>query len=166
MQTNAITDAWFHRLKAATRDLVKHCGGVVRAGEIAHVSKSEISRLQSATDPDIISIPQALSLEADCGLPLVTTVMADLHGRRLSDPVAEGREAASVFGRAATAVRAAGEMMAGIAVAQADGEMTAAEAETLDRLAGDVERALGDFRQGVAEIKAGASLRPIRGGRG
>ena len=163
--THPIPDAWFHRIKAATRDLIKACGGVVRAGEIANASKSEMSRLQSATDPDIIGIPQALALQADCGLPLVTTVMAEMEGRRLTDPVADGREASGVFSRAADSIRAAGEMMAGIATAQADGELTTAEAEICDRLAGEVERSVGQLRRELANVKGGSGLRTVRGGR-
>lgn len=160
-----ISDAWFHRMKAATRDLVKACGGVVRAGEVANTSKSEMSRLQSATDQDIISIPQALALEAECGLPLVTTVMADLNGRRLTDPVADGREAATVFAKAAETMRSAADMFAGIAVAQSDGEITAAEAEMVDRQAGELERTLGHFRRDLAAVKGGG-LQSVKGGRG
>lgn len=105
-----ISDAWFHRIKSATRDLVKMAGGVVRAGEIANASKSEVSRWQSATDADVISLPAALALEGECGVPLVTSVMAELNGRRLSDPDAEGREASNLFARHAEVLRSSGEM--------------------------------------------------------
>lgn len=82
----AISEAWFHRLKAATRDLVKVCGGVVRAGEISGYSKTEVGRWQSATDTDVIPIPAALALEADSGRAFVSSVMAELNGRRLGEP--------------------------------------------------------------------------------
>ncbi len=57
-----ISDAWFHRVKSATRDLVQACGGVVRSGELAHVSKTEVSRWQTATDEAIIPLPAVLVL--------------------------------------------------------------------------------------------------------
>lgn len=155
MAERPITDGWFHRIKAATRDLVKACGGVVRSGEVAHVSKSEISRYQSASDPDVIGLPQALALEAECGLPLITTVMADLSGRRLTDgAIASDGE---VFNRHAETVRAASEVISAMAAAQADGHLTAAELEIVDRAYGDMERALAGVRAAIAGRKFGAA---------
>src|SRR5688572_21361412 len=92
-----ISDAWFHRVKGATRDLIVRCGGVVRAGEIASTSKTEVSRWQTTGTDDIISLPAALALEAECGAPLVTAAMADLHGRRLSDETIDGKAASCLF---------------------------------------------------------------------
>lgn len=155
-----ISDAWFFRIKAATRDLVLLCGGVVRAGEIGHCSKTEMSRYQVATDESIIPIPVALALEAHCEMPLVTTVLADLHGRRLSNPAEEAATAASVFARHAEAVRAAAEMMAKGSAAAADGRLTPAEAEMLDRACSDVEKALAPLRQDLAAMR-GSSLRVV-----
>lgn len=147
-----ISDAWFHRLKAATRDLVTACGGVVRAGELAHASKSEVSRWQTAADPAVVPIPAALALEAECGLPLVTTAMADLHGRRLTDGE-DGGDCAGLFGRHAEAVRAAAEVISAGAAAQADGGLSAAEVEILDRTYGELERAVGGVRIALAARK-------------
>jgi hypothetical protein len=161
-----ISDAWFHRIKAATRDLVKACGGVVRAGEVANTSKSEVSRWQSATDPDVIGIPQALALEFDCGLHLVTTVMADLHGRRLTDPNGDSSDAVSVFARHAETVRAAAEVIATGATAQADGELTPAEAELMDRSYSELERAAAAARRDLASVKAGAGRPRVVASRG
>lgn len=149
------SDVWFHRIKAATRDLVKVCGGVVRAGEIANLSKSEMSRFQSAVDPDIITVPAVLALEGECKLPLVTTVMADLRGHRLTS--SEGETAATIrlMRSHADTVRAAAEMMAAGAAAMADGQLTPSEIELLDRSAGELERALAATRLDIAAAKAG-----------
>lgn len=153
MAQHPISDAWFHRVKSATRDLVKACGGVVRAGELAHASKSEVSRWQSPADSDLISIPAALALEGECGLPLVTTAMADLHGRRLSDPDAEGAVVANVFTRHAEAMRAAAELMAAGAKAAEDGRLTGAEAEIMDRAASAAELSIAQLRRDLAGAK-------------
>ncbi len=83
--SRAISDAWFFRIKAATRDAIVRAGGVVRAGEITLASKTEASRWQSVTDEAIIPIPAALALEAEIGMPVITEAMADLQGRRLSE---------------------------------------------------------------------------------
>lgn len=94
--SNPIPDSWFHRMKAATRDLVKACGGIVRAGEIALISKSEMSRMQSATDPALIGIAQVLALEADCGLPFVTTVVQRIESVR-EEIESYNRDLADIF---------------------------------------------------------------------
>lgn len=155
-----ISDAWFFRIKAATRDLVSLCGGVVRAGEIGHCSKTEISRYQVATDESIIPIPVALALEAHCEMPLVTTVLADLHGRRLSKGDDEAASAASVFARHAATVQAAAEMIAAGAAAQADGKLTPAELELLDRAVSTLEKTIAPYRQDIAALR-GVGLRVV-----
>lgn len=155
-----ISEAWFFRIKAATRDLVSLCGGVVRAGEIGHCSKTEISRYQVATDESIIPIPVALALEAHCEMPLVTTVLADLHGRRLSSPGEAEASAATVFASHAETVRSAAELMATGAAAAADGKLTIAELELLDRAAAVLERTIAPFRQDIAAHR-GVLLRVV-----
>lgn len=155
-----ISDAWFFRIKTATRDLVQLCGGVVRAGEIGHCSKTEMSRYQVVTDESIIPIPVALALEAYCEMPMVTTVLADLHGRRLSNPDEEAATAAGVFARHAEVMRACAELMAKGAAAAADGRLTPAEAEMMDRAASEVEKMMSPLRQDLAAMR-GSSLRVV-----
>ncbi|CAN7318770.1 hypothetical protein LJR009_001620 [Bosea sp. LjRoot9] len=149
-----ISDAWFFRIKAATRDLVSMCGGVVRAGEIGHCSKTEMSRYQVQTDESIIPIPVALALEAHCEMPLITTVLADLHGRRVSTPDEATISAASVFARHVETVRSAAELMATGAAAAADGKLTPSELELLDRAAAALEKTLAPLRQDIAAHRA------------
>ncbi|MCX5571459.1 hypothetical protein [Kaistia nematophila] len=156
-----ISDAWFHRVKSATRDLVQACGGLVRTGELAHASKSEVSRWQVATDEAIIPLPAVLALEADCGLPLVTTVMADLGGRRLEGSADDTVSATSVLGHYAETMRASSELMASTAAALADGKITGAELEILDRNAGALERASATLRLNIAQAKGGPALKVV-----
>ena len=152
-----IADAWFHRLKAATRDLTDLCGGVERSGEVANVSDTSVSRWRVATSPDVIPIPAALALEAECGVPLVTTVMAELNGRRLTDGDAAGGSAAGITVRYAEMSRSVGELIAQGAVALADGRFTPAEAELVDRGASEAEQRLAAFRLDLAAAKAGGA---------
>ena len=63
--SSAVSDHFLYRLKAATRDLVKLVGGVVRAGEITSHSKTTVSRWQSVTDPDVIDLCAAIALEVE-----------------------------------------------------------------------------------------------------
>ena len=159
-----ISETWFHRIKAATRDLTDLCGGVVRSGEIANVSDTSVSRWRVATCSDVIPIPAALALEDECGVPVVTTVMAELNGRRLTDGAGKGGSGAAVAARQAEFFRAASEMMAQGATALADGDVTAAEAEIWDRFAAGAERELAALRLDLAAIKAGeaAKLKVVR----
>lgn len=78
--------AWFHRIKAAQRDLIRLAGGIDRASEISSVSPSHIGRMNNPRDTDLMPISVVYALESECGLPLVTSAMAELSGRRLTDP--------------------------------------------------------------------------------
>jgi hypothetical protein len=159
----ALPDDVILRIKAATRDLVKACGGIVRAAELCRVSKSEMGRYQAPIDPDIVPLHHALVLETECGMPVVTTVMADIHGRRLSDPQAV-EAGACVFARNADLMRQTAALMGAAATAAADGTCTPSEAEILDRHASEVEAAARLLRRDLSAVKAGvfpARLRAV-----
>lgn len=157
-----IPDAWFHRVKAATRDLVTRCGGVVRSGELVNLSKTEVSRWQT-DDKVIVPLAAVLVLEADCGAPIVTKVMAELNGRRVSDGDASEGDASEIVRRHAEMIRAVAEVMATAATAFSDGRVTPTEAELLDRAAGELARALDTWRGDIAAAKG---PRVVSGGRG
>ncbi len=154
--SRSLSDAALLRIYSATRDLVRACGGIVRAGEVADVSKSEVSRWQSARDPDVISLSALMKLESECGLPLVTTVLAEAQGYRMSDPAHDGGEAASVMSRQSEVMHRASELLASGAAALADGRVTPAEAELWDRAAAGLIVPLSELRKSLSEIKAGA----------
>ena len=160
-----ISDTWFIAIKQATRDLVRACHGIVAAAEIAHVSKSEVSRWQSATDPDIITLPAALALEAECGAPLVTAAMARLHGRALQGDAPA--DAGAIAAGHAQMMQHAGRLMQDMAHALGDGRITPGEAGTLRRVSGDVQAALSDLCAllEAAQIapQAGADVVSLRG---
>lgn len=151
----AISDAWFYRLKAAQRDLIKMVGGIERAAEITSISKSHVGRWNNATDPDLMPINAALLLEAECGVPLITSVMAELNGRRLADPDAAQGNSGCVLSRHAEAVRQAAELMATGAAAFADGKLTPTEAQDMDRAASTMERGLAELRKALAGARGG-----------
>ncbi|MFG1332047.1 hypothetical protein V5F41_12445 [Xanthobacter autotrophicus] len=156
------------RIKAVTRDLIKLCGGVERSGEIASRSKSVVSRWQIPTEAEIIDLPAAIALESECGMPLVTSVMAETHGRRLTDEAAMA-SAASLNARHSELLRAQGETSIHMAAALEDGTITPAEAEILDRAASNQEEALRRFRAGLSAVRAdgpkcpAAPLHVVRG---
>lgn len=161
-----IPDAWFLRVKSATQDLVKACNGVINAGEIALVSKSEVSRWQSATDSSIIPLPAMLALESHCNRPFVTTVLAELNGRRLTDGEETAEASAACVIRSHATVMAKGADLHGtIAVAMSDQVITPTEAALADRKAADLINSLSDFRQNLAKVRAGEApaSNPIAG---
>lgn len=151
---SVISDAWFYRLKAAQRDLIKMVGGIERAAEITSISKSHVGRWNNATDTDLMPMPAVLLLEAECGVPLLTTVMAELNGRRLADPDVDGGSSGSVLSRHAEAMRQAAELMATGAAAFADGKLTPAEAQDMDRAASTMERGIAELRKALAGARA------------
>lgn len=157
-----ISEASYQRIKSATRDLVKACGGVERAGSITNMSTSEVSRWQSASAlRSIIPLDAVLALEADCGLLLVTSAMASVNGRRLADPDGGDVSAMQVMGRYAETVRTVSEMMAVAATALADGKLTGSEIEMLIRALGDMQRATGLFQRDLSDAKAGPTLKVV-----
>lgn len=141
-----------NQIKSATRDLVRCCGGVERAGKIADLSTSEVSRLQSPSSPSVISLTAALALEADCGVPYVTGVMARLNGRGLTDPDGAGA-AGDVLVAFSAASEIFGKVVSTFAGALSDGTMTPAEAEAVDRFVGQLGGALDHLRHHLARAK-------------
>lgn len=153
-----IAAAWFYRLKSAQRDLIMRCGGIERAAEVASVSKSQMGRFNNSGDPELMGIAVVLMLEADCGEPLVTAVLAELNGRRISDAGMPGAANAGVMASHAEVVVKAGELMAKGALAFADGRLTPAEAAGIDRSAADLAESVTGLRRATAAARGGAAL--------
>lgn len=76
-------DEWFFRIKTATRALVKMIGTHEAAGLIAGVAKSQMHRWADPSHADLITLSAAMKLEAECGLPCITEVMAAQCGNHL-----------------------------------------------------------------------------------
>lgn len=152
-------------VKAATRDLVKGAGGLARAAAIAGASTSQVSRWQSASDPDVIPLGAVLALEAETGLACVTAQMAAANGRALTP--GQGLPAtgpACVMRQHAEVVAEAAGLMAEVSQACADGRLTPAEIELIDRAAGDLDVAAERFRAQLAAAKArGGGLQVVGG---
>ncbi|MFC5760551.1 hypothetical protein [Rhizobium sp. GCM10022189] len=83
---DTLTNAWFHRLKAANRLLIKKNGGIEASAEITSLSKSQIGRCHSDGDTELLPLPAVMRLEAECGDYAVTRAMAEVHGCKVSDP--------------------------------------------------------------------------------
>ncbi|MBB4574419.1 hypothetical protein [Rhizobium lentis] len=147
-------DAFLYRIKAAQRDLIERCGGIMRVVEKSGYSKSEVGRWNNGSEPDLMPVGAIAMLERDCGQPLVTAVLAETNGRRLTDPDEARRAEVNVLTSHAELMRHSAEVANAIAVAISDGQVTPSEATTVDRLASGLERAASDLRQALAVIKA------------
>ncbi|WP_026784182.1 hypothetical protein [Pleomorphomonas koreensis] len=156
----AISDVTFLTIKSATRDLVRDCGGVMRAGRIASVSDTTVSRWQTPGNGDVITIMAALALEAECGVPWVTSAMAEANGCRLGDPSGGGAVPANLQRLHAEADLAMSETGMEIQRALEDGHVTPGEAEVIDRKAAKSEQKLRAVRQRVAVLKVVGGREP------
>lgn len=161
-------DAFLFRLKAAQRDLIARCGGIARTEAIVHVSKSQVGRWNSPTDSDLMMLGAVMALEADCGEPLVTAVLAEANGRRLTDPEKSRQADVNVLAAHSEVMRHGAEVANSVSVAIADGTVTPAEASIVDRTLAEMERAVSAMRRSLAVVKANggdrSELRVVRDG--
>lgn len=159
----SLSQAWFYRLKSAQKDLIERCGGIVRAAEKCSSSKTEVGRWNNQGDPDLMPLPAILQLEAECGVPLVTSAMAELNSRRLTDSDEVSASNACIMAAHAEVVVQFGELIARAAVAFSDGKLTSAELVSLDRDAAAVERVLSELRKAAAFGRAEGGLKIVGG---
>ncbi|KPL55551.1 hypothetical protein [Prosthecomicrobium hirschii] len=148
-------DARHHRLKAATRDLVDLCGGGERTAALAGVTAGQVSRWKGAHHGDLIPLAAVMVLEAECGEAPVSAVLAGATGRSLTGPAAGDDDAAGLFGLQARVLEQVGRLVGEFAQATADGRVTPAEAEQMDRGAAEIDRTMASFREALAGVKAG-----------
>lgn len=152
------------RIKAAQDQLVALCGGLDESAAISNFGRSTVGRWKDLGDPTLMPLGAVMALEAHCGQPLVTAALAELAGRRLADPEPATADQVNVMARHAEAIVQAGELMSAGATAFADGRVTPNEATAIDRAAGQLERALGDYRKALAGIRADGGLAVVKGG--
>ncbi|MEV4609750.1 hypothetical protein MRBLMR1_004849 [Neorhizobium sp. LMR1-1-1.1] len=124
----ALTNAWFHKLKAANRLLIKKNGGIEDAAVICSLSKSQVGRCHADSDTELLPLPAVLRLEAECGDPCVTRVMAGLHGCKLTDPEQIQGDGTCLLRGSLDIGAAANEYQRNASVAYSDLKVTVAEA--------------------------------------
>lgn len=143
-----------YELKAGTRDLVAAAGGLKRAEVITGLSAGQLSRCQSPQHADIVSLSAAAALELETGLPAITTIMAHALGFRLVAADAAPSPCTVVPAHAAV-MSEFGDVSARLGEALADGVVSPAEADAIDREAGEMSAKIHDFRAALGCIKAG-----------
>jgi hypothetical protein len=160
-----MSDAILYRLKAAQRDLIERCAGIARCVLLTGYSQSQVGRWNNPNDPDLMPLGAVVALEADCRQPLVTAVLAENSGRRLTDPDAERQQEVSMLTLHSDVMRQGAELAHTLAQAIADGRVTPSEAHTLDRPAAAMQDSLSQLRMSLAGIKSrggeSASLRIV-----
>lgn len=147
-------DAFLYRIKAAQRDLIARCGGIMRVANLVNASKSEVGRWNGGGDPDLMPVGAIVILEGDCGYALVTDVMAQQNGRRLTDPEDDQRVGKNLLAAVGEVQRQSGELINTVGAAISDGWVSPTEGTSIDRIAGSLERAASDLRASVAGVKA------------
>lgn len=154
-----ISDNAHNRLKAAQKDLVSRCGGIERAANIAGYSPSQMHRFSDTkAAPDLMPLHVALILEAECGVPYVTSAMAEINGHKLAAPEANGAETINVerevFQCNTEVMRQFGTLIAAVAEGLADGKLTPAELDRIARQTAPLRELLAKLELALANGRA------------
>lgn len=142
------------------RDLIEECGGYKRVMDLTGRSKSEVCRWQGGADQDYMPAWAVYILEKDCGRLLITTMMADLQGCRLTDPVEERQAEVNLHRAYAERVRRRAETDLAYAAAIEDGHVSPTEATVIGRALSAEDRAGADLQGAVAVLKAQGGAAP------
>lgn len=156
-------DEWHYHIKIAFQQLVKAVGigSLEAAGAISGVAPQTIHKYCTIS-PDTDGLPPlrvVMALEAACGRPIVTTVMARRTGHQLID-TGEAAAQQCMTEAHAKLSRVHGELQSAYLVAQADGLLSANEIKQVTGLYSQIATILGDI-QGAAASR----LHVIEGGR-
>lgn len=131
-------------LKRGTRLLAKACGGNDAAGSILGRSGESVRRWGDPEAPETIPGFFIALLEADCGQPIVTRMLAELAGQELrprkGEPV--GGCLASAH---AEAMIAHAELTQVLVAAKRDGVITPNEANAITRAGVKAQATVGDI---------------------
>ena len=137
-------------LKAATRAIVKRCGGQEAAAENTRVSHQALSRYGALEDsPNFAPIDVIADLEAEIGEPIVTRELASLLGLKLI--AVDAGAAMTPAQRLARVMKETHEVNAAFADALSDGKVDAADAQKIVREARD---AIGELERLILSLSA------------
>ncbi len=153
-----------YRMKAAQRDMIAAAGGIERASEICGYSKSTVGRWNQADGKELMPLDALWVLEAETAMPVMTGALAELSGRRLSDPREVADAEADIMRGYAELCRKAGDMMATMAAALADGKITPAEAQAYDRRLGELSDIIAACRKHAAGVRQAGGFSVVDGG--
>ena len=162
-----MTIARIARIKSAQDQLIAYCGGIDDTVELldGKFGRSTVGRWKDLGDGTLMPLAAVMALESACGQPVITGALAELAGRRLSEPDAATVSQAGVLAHHADAIINAGELMRAGAAAFADGRVSPNEATTIDRAAANLQDALVEYRKSLAGVRAQGGLSVVEGGR-
>ncbi|KQZ82043.1 hypothetical protein ASD64_09085 [Mesorhizobium sp. Root157] len=150
-------------LKAKQRDLIAAVGGIERAAAICSFGKSTVGRWANAESPELMPLEAVFALEEECCRFDMSEAIAGARGRRFAETEVSASDNVSVMASHAEAVVQMGELMTAGALAFADGKLTPAEANQIDKALASVERSLADYRKVVASVRGHGGLSIIGG---
>lgn len=146
-------DAWFIRMKAATRDLIMMNGGIDGAAEVTGLSIAMIGKCNNWQDDALLSTRAKRALEAHCGDPAITRVEAELLGFSvLREEVRLVGPTETVHGSIARISAEAADVMRAYSEGCSDGRFSPADALAVQKELAELMRAVN------AGLEAGAVL--------
>lgn len=138
-------------LKALFRDLLTACGGLKRCAALLGHPDSHLSASAAAHVTDRWPrLDHVIDLEADCGQPIVTQFLADRHGMDLM-PRTGTAPAASTVQHLSKLARETGEVIAQMAAAVADGEVSNSERAAIVR---EIQQMIDAGHAAMADLRA------------
>lgn len=143
-------------LKRGTRLLAKACGGQEAAGDICGRSGETVRRWGDPNVPETIPVYMIALLEAECGQPLLTRMLAEMSGHALKPLKGEPVEGCIVTAHAEASLANA-ELHMTVLEAKRDGVITPNEAEKIGRAGVRAQAAVGKL---LSATKAGRVQRP------
>lgn len=145
-------------LKGAFRDLVAAVGGNTRAAKVSRVGASLISRYGAVHESVHAPIDVILDLEQDCGVPIVTRLLADHAGFDLVPKAAAAVDADAMIGHLADVSREAGGLVSDLGEALRDGKIDELERA---RLLKKGKAAATEIAEAVADLERGSGARTM-----
>ncbi len=145
-------------LKAVSRDLVEAAGGSKRVCELTRACPSRLSEaLAPQCDERFLAIDQVADLEADCGEPVVTRVLADMIGCDVVTRDAP-KSRASIRALIAAVTKESAEVTARFLEATDDNSLSAEERVELRR---EVEEAIEQLNSLRVTLAVEPALRAV-----
>jgi hypothetical protein len=164
----ALPRGWLPRIKSAQRALIERVGGIKEAAGFAGLSTGQMGNFNNRDHPALMPLPVVAVLEAEAGIPFVTTAMAELNGHRLAAPESDGGEAdvvADVFRCNNAIMGKVGALASAVADALADGELTLNELASISRESAPLRELLANLEMALARGTAdGGQVLDIRKG--
>jgi len=152
-------------LKRGTRLLAKACGGNEAAGDIVSRSGETVRRWGDTECPETAPIYAILQLEAECGKPIVTRMLAEMSGHALK-PVSGEPAGACLATAHAEVMLAAAALTQTVVEAKRDGVITPNENAAIARDGVRVQSAVGNLMKasGPGPAAAPPALAVVKAG--